>query len=608
MDNIENIRNFANVQWNEGLAKSSSFYFNKVYMIDKNVVKTLVDEWLQDKEYFLVGIEISQDNKIVVEIDHVDGVWIEDCVELSRYIEGHLNRDEEDFELEVGSAGLGQPFKVPQQYINFIGKEVEVLDADGKKVKGILKAVDGNDFTVGVEEKVKVEGKKRPVKQEVDYAFQMDKVKYTKYVISFKETMAKKEQELTASMIDTFREFKETKNIDRTTLVSVLEESFRNVLAKIFGSDENFDVIVNPDKGDFEIYRNRVVVADGEVEDENKEIALTEARKIQADYEVGEDVSENVDFNKFGRRAILTLRQTLASKILELEHDSLYNKYKDRVGQIISGEVYQIWKREILIVDDENNELILPKAEQIPADQYRKGETVRAVILRVDNENNNPKIILSRTAPNFLQRLLEAEVPEIAEGLIAIRRIARMPGERAKIAVETFDERIDPVGACVGVKGSRVHGIVRELCNENLDVINYSSNVKLFIQRALAPARISSVNIDDENKKAEVFLQPEEVSKAIGRSGMNIKLASMLTEYTIDVFREIDESQADEDIYLDEFSDEIDQWVIDAIKGIGLDTAKQVLNAPRDMLVEKADLEEETVDNVLKVLRAEFEQ
>ena len=278
------------------------------------------------------------------------------------------------------------------------------------------------------------------------------------------------------------------------------------------------------------------------------------------------------------------------------------------MGQIISGEVYQIWKREILIVDDENNELILPKAEQIPADQYRKGETVRAVILRVDNENNNPKIILSRTAPIFLQRLLEAEVPEIAEGLIAIRRIARMPGERAKIAVETFDERIDPVGACVGVKGSRVHGIVRELCNENLDVINYSSNVKLFIQRALAPARISLVNIDDENKKAEVFLQPEEVSKAIGRSGMNIKLASMLTEYTIDVFREIDESQADEDIYLDEFSDEIDQWVIDAIKGIGLDTAKQVLNAPRDMLVEKADLEEETVDNVLKVLRAEFEQ
>ena len=420
--------------------------------------------------------------------------------------------------------------------------------------------------------------------------------------------MAKKEQELTASMIDTFREFKETKNIDRTTLVSVLEESFRNVLARIFGSDENFDVIVNPDKGDFEIYRNRVVVADGEVEDENKEITLTEARKIEPDYEVGEDVSEKVDFNKFGRRAILTLRQTLASKILELEHDSLYNKYKDRVGQVISGEVYQVWKREVLIVDDENNELMLPKTEQIPGDMYRKGETVRAVILRVDNDNNNPKIILSRTAPIFLQRLLEAEVPEIADGLVAIRRIARLPGERAKIAVESFDERIVPVGACVGVKGSRVHGIVRELCNENLDVINYSSNTKLFIQRALAPANITSVNIDEENKKAEVFLKPEEVSLAIGRGGMNIKLASMLTEYTIDVFREVDENEADEDIYLDEFSDEIDQWVIDAIKGIGYDTAKQVLNAPRDMIVEKADLEEETVDNVLKVLRAEFEQ
>ena len=357
--------------------------------------------------------------------------------------------------------------------------------------------------------------------------------------------VAKKTDDVTVSMIDTFREFKETKNIDRTTLVSVLEESFRNVLAKIFGSDENFDVIVNPDKGDFEIYRNRVVVADGEVADENKEISLTEARKIEADYEVGEDVSESVNFAKFGRRAILTLRQTLASKILELEHDSLYNKYKDRVGQVIAAEVYQIWKREVLVVDDENNELILPKAEQIPADQYRKGETIRAVI--------------------------------------------------------------DPVGACVGVRGSRVHGIVRELCNENIDVINYTANTKLFIQRALSPAQVSSINIDEENKKAEVFLKPEEVSLAIGRGGLNIKLASMLTEYTIDVFREVAEGEENEDIYLDEFSDEIDQWVIDAIKSIGLDTAKAVLNAPREMLVEKADLEEETVDQVLEVLRKEFE-
>ena len=419
---------------------------------------------------------------------------------------------------------------------------------------------------------------------------------------------ARKIEEERPNMIETFKEFKDTKSIDRTTLVSVLEESFRNVLAKIFGSDENFDVIVNPDKGDFEIHRNRVVVADGEVEDENKEISLTDARKIEADYEVGEDVSEEVDFNKFGRRAILNLRQTLASKILELEHDSLYNKYKDRVGQIISGEVYQTWKREVLLVDEENNELILPKGEQIPRDQYRKGETVRAVIHRVDNENNNPKIILSRTAPEFLERLLEAEVPEVNDGLIAIRKIARMPGERAKIAVESFDERIDPVGACVGVRGSRVHGIVRELCNENLDVINWTANTKLFIQRALAPAKVSSLTVDEENKKAEVYLQPEEVSLAIGRGGMNIKLASMLTGYTIDVFRELDEQNAEEDIYLDEFSDEIDQWVIDAIKGIGLDTARQVLNAPREMLIEKADLEVETVDSVLNVLRSEFEQ
>ena len=419
---------------------------------------------------------------------------------------------------------------------------------------------------------------------------------------------ARKIEEERPNMIETFKEFKDTKSIDRTTLVSVLEESFRNVLAKIFGSDENFDVIVNPDKGDFEIHRNRVVVADGEVEGENKEISLTDARKIEADYEVGEDVSEEVDFNKFGRRAILNLRQTLASKILELEHDSLYNKYKDRVGQIISGEVYQTWKREVLLVDDENNELILPKGEQIPRDQYRKGETVRAVIHRVDNENNNPKIILSRTAPEFLERLLEAEVPEINDGLIAIRKIARMPGERAKIAVESFDERIDPVGACVGVRGSRVHGIVRELCNENLDVINWTANTKLFIQRALAPAKVSSLTVDEENKKAEVYLQPEEVSLAIGRGGMNIKLASMLTGYTIDVFRELDEQSAEEDIYLDEFSDEIDQWVIDAIKGIGLDTARQVLNAPREMLIEKADLEVETVDSVLNVLKSEFEQ
>ena len=418
--------------------------------------------------------------------------------------------------------------------------------------------------------------------------------------------MAKKEE--TISLIDTFSEFKDTKNIDRTTMVSVLEESFRSVIAKMFGTDENYDVIVNPDKGDFEIYRNRVVVEDEELENDNREISLTEARKIDASYEVGEEVTDEVIFAKFGRRAILNLRQTLASKILELEKDSLYNKYIDKVGKIIAAEVYQIWKKEILLLDDEGNELLLPKTEQIPSDFYRKGETVRAVVARVDNRNNNPKIILSRTSPMFLERLLEQEVPEIHDGLITIKKIARIPGERAKIAVESYDERIDPVGACVGVKGSRIHGIVRELRNENIDVINYTANIQLFIQRALSPAKVSSITMNEEEKKAEVYLKPEEVSLAIGKGGMNIKLASMLTEYTIDVYRELDENADDEDIYLDEFKDEIDEWVINAIKSIGLDTAKAVLNAPREMLIEKADLEEDTVDDVLNVLSAEFEE
>jgi len=344
--------------------------------------------------------------------------------------------------------------------------------------------------------------------------------------------MAARKEEERPNMVETFKEFKDMKSIDRTTLVSVLEESFRNVIAKIYGSDENFDVIVNPDKGDFEIYRNRVVVADGEVQDENKEISLTDAQKIEPDYEVGEDVSEPVDFAKFGRRAILNLRQTLASKVLELEHDSLYNKYKDRVGQIISGEVYQVWKREVLLVDEDNNELILPKGEQIPRDQYRKGETVRAVILRVDNENNNPKIILSRTAPTFLERLLEAEVPEIEDGLISIKGIARMPGERAKIAVESYDDRIDPVGACVGVRGSRVHGIVRELCNENIDVINWTANTKLFIQRALSPAKVSSLTIDEENKKA---VKTRATSKLIHSESVQKRIKNLSKFYLNDV-------------------------------------------------------------------------
>ncbi len=415
-----------------------------------------------------------------------------------------------------------------------------------------------------------------------------------------------RKKDVIESMIDIFSDFQDNKKIDRTTLVGVLEESFRSVLAKMFGSDENFDVIVNPDKGDLEIYRNRIVVADDDVSDPNKEISLSDAHKIDADYEVGEEVSEPINFAKFGRRAILTLRQTLASKVLELEHDSLYNKYKDRVGQIVSGEVYQVWKNEMLIVDDEGNEMFLPKSEQIPRDYFRKGDNVRAVVNRVENPNNNPKIYLSRTAPEFLIRLLEGEVPEIADGLITIKKAARIPGERAKIAVESYDDRIDPVGACVGVRGSRIHGVVRELRGENIDVINYTPNEQLFVQRSLAPAKISNIKLNEEERKAEVFLKPEEVSLAIGRSGMNIKLASMLTGYTIDVYREVN-STPEEDVYLDEFSDVIDQWVIDAIKSIGLDTAKAVLNAPREMLIEKADLEESTVDDVLRILKAEFE-
>ena len=416
--------------------------------------------------------------------------------------------------------------------------------------------------------------------------------------------MARKEE--TVSMIDTLAEFKELKNIDKDTMISVLEESFRNVIAKMFGTDENYDVIINPEKGDFEIWRNRKVVADDELEDSNLEISLTDARQIDADCEVGEEITDEVHFADFGRRAILNLRQTLASKILELQKDSLYAKYKDKIGTIISADVYQVWKKEMLLLDDDGNELLLPKTEQIPGDFYRKGETARAIVQRVDNYNNNPKIILSRTDKLFLQRLFELEVPEINDGLITIKAIARIPGERAKVAVESYDDRIDPVGACVGMKGSRIHGIVRELRNENIDVINYTSNISLFIQRALSPAKISSIRVNEEEKRAEVYLRPEEVSLAIGKGGLNNKLACMLTEYTIDVFRDIDGAD-EEDIYLDEFADEIDGWVIDALKNIGCYTAKSVLAIPRDELVERADLEESTVDDVLSILAAEFE-
>ena len=406
-----------------------------------------------------------------------------------------------------------------------------------------------------------------------------------------------------------FSDFIEKKKIDRTTLVSVLEDSFRSAIQKIYGSDENFKVIVNPDKGDFEIYRNRTVVEDDEITNENAQISLSEARKIDEDYEVGEDVSEKINFSDFGRRAILNLRQAMSSKLLELEHNNLYSKYADKIGSIVSAEVYQIWKREVLLLDDEGNELHMPKTEQIPNDFFRKGEPTRAIVLKVENLNNNPKIILSRTAPEFLLRLLEQEVPEIGDGLITVCKIARIPGERAKIAVESYNDRIDPVGACVGVRGSRIHGIVRELRNENIDVINYTTNTKLFITRALSPAKLSSIQLDEENLKAEVFLDPDQVSLAIGKNGHNIKLASMLTGYTIDVYREVQgDDNKEEDIYLDEFRDEIDGWIIDEFQKLGYTTAKGVLEAPREMLIEKADLEEDTVDEVLRILSAEFEE
>ena len=409
------------------------------------------------------------------------------------------------------------------------------------------------------------------------------------------------------NLISNFAEFKELKNIDKSTMIGVLEDVFRHALQKQFESDENFDVIINPEKGDLEIWRNREVVEDDAVENPNTQIAVSEVKKIDASYEVGDEYTDQIKMNQFGRRAVLSLRQNLASRLLDLEKANIYEKYSEKVGEIITGEVYQVWKREVLLLDDEENELILPKSEQIPSDFYRKGDTVRAVVLRVDNVNNNPKIILSRTSPLFLQRLFEQEVPEINDGLITLKRIARIPGERAKIAVESYDDRIDPVGACVGVKGSRIHGIVRELRNENIDVINYTSNIELFIKRALSPATVSSLILNEEERKVEVYLQPDQVSLAIGKGGMNIKLASMLTEYTIDVFRELDNEDEEEDIYLEEFADEIDEWVLDAIRALGIDTAKGVLNAPREMLINKADLEEDTVDEVLAILRAEFE-
>jgi N utilization substance protein A len=407
------------------------------------------------------------------------------------------------------------------------------------------------------------------------------------------------------NLFESFAEFKEFKNIDRETMMRILEDVFRNMLIKKHGTDENFDIIINPDEGDLEIWRNREIVPDGEVEDENSQISYSEAIKIEPDFEVGEEATEEIRLEHFGRRSILSMRQNLVAKIIELEKDSLYKKYSERVGEIITGEVYQVWKREILLLDDEGNELILPKSEQIPSDYFKKGDAVRAVVAKVEMRNNNPVVILSRTAPEFLERLFEMEVPEVFDGLITIKKIVRVPGERAKVAVESYDDRIDPVGACVGMKGSRIHSIVRELKNENIDVINFTNNIQLLIQRSLSPAKISNIKIDEAGGKAEVFLKPDQVSLAIGKGGHNIKLASKLTGYDLDVYRETDEDE--EDVDLEEFADEIDGWIIDELKAVGLDTARSVLELPKEDLVKRTDLEEETVSEILKILREELE-
>jgi N utilization substance protein A len=407
------------------------------------------------------------------------------------------------------------------------------------------------------------------------------------------------------NLIETFSEFKELKNIDRATMMRVLEDVFRNMLLKQYGNADNFDVIINIDKGDFEIWRNREVVNDSEIEDNNRQIALSDAKKIDEDYEIGEDVTDEVKLASFGRRAVLSLRQNLSARIMELEKNNIFAKYKDRIGEIVTGEVYQVWKKEILVLDDESNELILPKSEQIPTDYFRKGDSIRAVVVKVEMRNNTPLILLSRTSPIFLERLFELEVPEIFDGLITIKKIVRVPGERAKVAVESYDERIDPVGACVGMKGSRIHGIVRELRNENIDVINFTNNIQLFITRALSPAKVSSIKINESTKRAEVYLHPKEVSLAIGKGGLNIKLAGQLSGYEIDVYRESEDD--DEDVNIDEFADEIDNWIIDELKAIGCDTAKSVLELGTDDLVKRTDLEEETIKEVIKILKAEFE-
>ena len=542
-------------------------------MIDTKKIIEAAERNLQGTDMYVVGCTCTPGNDIELLIDSDTSVAIDACVRLSRSIEEELDRDEEDFSLTVASAGIGSELKCLRQYRKLVGSTVEVLLTSGIKVLAKLDAADDQGITLSYEEKQAVENK-------------------------INDTMDN------LNLISNFAEFKELKNIDKSTMIGVLEDVFRHALQKQYETDENFDVIINPEKGDLEIWRNRTVVEDGAVENPNTQIAVSEVKAIDPTYEIGDEYADEIKLASFGRRAVLSLRQNLASRILDLEKASLYEKYSEKVGEIVTGEVYQVWKKEVLILDDEENELILPKAEQIPNDFYRKGDTIKAIVKSVEMNNNQPRIILSRTANQFLERLFEQEVPEIFDGLITIKKIVRIPGERAKVAVESYDERIDPVGACVGMKGSRIYSIVKELRNENIDVVNYTANPSLMIQRALNPAKISSITIDEEKMTASVYLTPDQVSLAIGKGGLNIRLSKMLTGYDIDVYREVEE----EDVALTEFADEIDGWIIDALKNVGCDTAKSVLELPVEEIAARADLELEQAQKVVEILKAEFEE
>ena len=574
-------------------------------MIETKKIIEAAERHLEGSDMFVVECTSTPGNEIELTIDSDTSVGIDACAELSRAVEAQFDRDEEDFSLTVMSAGIGSGLKSLRQYRKLAGKSAEVLLTSGVKILAKLEEVTDEGITLSYEEKQAVEGKKEETVGESHARLPLRSDQVHEGVAGFQVTIKNQIKHTmdNLNLISNFAEFKELKNIDKSTMIGVLEDVFRHALQKQYETDENFDVIINPEKGDLEIWRNRTVVEDDAVEDPNAQISVSEVKAIDPTYEIGDEYADEIKLSSFGRRAVLSLRQNLASRILDLEKASLYEKYSEKVGDIVTGEVYQVWKKEVLILDDEENELILPKAEQIPNDFYRKGDTIKAIVKSVEMNNNQPRIILSRTANQFLERLFEQEVPEIFDGLITIKKIVRIPGERAKVAVESYDERIDPVGACVGMKGSRIYSIVKELRNENIDVVNYTANPTLMIQRSLNPAKVSSITIDEEKMTASVYLKPDQVSLAIGKGGLNIRLSKMLTGYDIDVYREVEE----EDVALTEFADEIDGWVIDALKAAGCDTAKSVLELPVEEIAARADLELEQAQKVVEILKAEFE-